>query len=324
MSIKCSLAPPFMVGGFILIVWYITFLGLSTEWGLMELCSIEEAFPNIGDTKSSTPFAGGKDSYASREERRAARKLAKKRKGAPAEKYAESVKADIPDPDRPAVERMESVDTVQKEKEAFALPVLPKASCLFSETGGSTYFGKWAEDDDVENFSTFSPSPTDDANYRLYPDFTKGDVLKGAAKAAGQGLPEPPMNDQWKPMTGAASYTAYYTENESTPAISETLSGTLSETLSGMLGQTPSPMRSQEPSPTKKAWNQEPENTKGPVGVNDTQGNGNDALLKRIDDLMGRLDDLEKKNVRDSQTEILMFVGTGLFILVSFEILTRR
>ena len=176
----------------------------------------------------------------------------------------------------------------------------------------------------MENFSTFSPSPTDDANYRLYPDFTKGDVLKGAAKAAGQGLPEPPMNDQWKPMTGAASYTAYYTENESTPAISETLSGTLSETLSGMLGQTPSPMRSQEPSPTKKAWNQEPENTKGPVGVNDTQGNGNDALLKRIDDLMGRLDDLEKKNVRDSQTEILMFVGTGLFILVSFELFTRR
>jgi len=265
----------------------------------MELCLIEEAFPNIGDTKSGIPFAGGKDSYASREERRAARKLAKKRKGAPAEKYAESVKADIPDPDRPAVERMESIDTVQKEKEAFALPVLPKASCLFSETGTPSYFGKWTEDDDVENFSTFSPSPTDDANYRLYPDFTKGDVLKGASKAAGEGLPEPPMNDQWKPMTEAASYTAYYAENEPAPAESRM-------------------------SQKKKDWNQESENTKGPVGVNDTKANGNDALLKRIDDLMGRLEDLEKKNVRDSQTEILMFVGTGLLILVSFEIFTRR
>ncbi len=43
----------------------------------MELCTIEDAFPNIG---GGTPFAGGKDGYSSREERRAARKLAKKNK----------------------------------------------------------------------------------------------------------------------------------------------------------------------------------------------------------------------------------------------------
>jgi len=265
----------------------------STERGSMELCTIEDAFPNIGgSTKSGTPFAGGKDGYSSREERRAARKLAKKNKVAAA--YSESVKADLPDPDRPAVERMEPVDTVQKEKEAFALPVLPKASCLFSDTGTPNYFGKWTEDDVEETFSSFNPSPKDDANYRLYPDFTKGDVLKGAAKAAGQTLPEPPLNDQWKPMTNAASYTAYESAESEEPKILQ-----------------------------KPQWNKMPEDTAGPVGVNDSI-KGNDALLKRIDELMGRLDQMEKKQVKDSQTEILMFVGTGLFILVSFELLTRR
>jgi prefoldin subunit 5 len=53
-------------------------------------------------------------------------------------------------------------------------------------------------------------------------------------------------------------------------------------------------------------------------------GNNQDALLKRIDELMGRLDQLEKKNKADSQNEILMFVGTGLFLLMSFELFSRH
>ena len=258
----------------------------------MELCTIEDAFPNIGGGKNDTPYAGGKDGYSTREERRAAKKLRAKRIKAEAQAEAQAV-----DPDRPAMERMEEIDTVQKEKEAFALPVLPKASCLFSESGMPKYFGKWAEDDVEEGFSTFSPSPSDDSNYRLYPDFTQGDKLKGAEKAAGQNLPEPPMNDQWKPITDAASYSAYYEQE-----------------MTGTQGSE-KPKRAKGPPPSDEV---------GPKASNDFGEGKNDALLRRIDELMGRLDQLEKKNVRDSQTEILMFVGTGLFILVSFEILTRR
>jgi hypothetical protein len=203
---------------------------------------------------------------------------------------------------------MKAVDSVQEQKESFALPVLPKASCLFSDTGigGSTnYFGK-SEDDIEEPFSSFTPSPTDDANYRLYPDFTKSDTLKGAEKAAGTILPEPPLADDWKPMTPAASYTAFFDElprNMNTKAKVDV-----------------------DPDWAVKAQSQGGySNIPGPVGVNDTLENqSQDALLKRIDELMGRLDQLEKKNVKDSQTEILMFVGTGLFLLMSFEIFGRR
>jgi len=46
--------------------------------------------------------------------------------------------------------------------------------------------------------------------------------------------------------------------------------------------------------------------------------------MNRVNELMGRLETLEKKRAQDSQTEILMFVGTGVFLLLSFELLTRR
>ena len=262
----------------------------------MDLCTLEDAFPNINEGSlakgSGFPFVGGKDSYSSKEERRAARKKAKKAKG-PALDYENSV-----DPDRPAVERMLPIDTVNQQKEAFALPVLPKASCLFSDTGTPTYFGSSLEDDTEEPFSSFSASPKDDANYRLYPDFTKSDELKGASKAAGATLPEPPLTDSWKPMTPAASYTAFFQE-------------------------IPQPKK-QPKAPEDPEWAMKARGS-GPIGINDTtQGNTQDALLKRIDELMGRLDQLEKKNVHDSQKEVLMFIGTGLFILVSFELFSRH
>jgi hypothetical protein len=279
----------------------------------MDLCSLEDAFPNIQNgsaTKiSDLPYVGGKDAFATKEERRAARKRAKKSK-------SPSV-----DPDRPAVERMAPVETVVEQKESFVLPILPKASCLFTDPGtppyftnggdseqaGSSYFGASGEDEIEEHFSTYSSSPREDINYRLQPDFTKSDMLKGAEKAASQPLPEPPLTDSWKPLTPGASYTSYFNE-------------------------IPNPKKkvkhdNPDPNYALQAQNlpQSGSSTTGPVAVNDTaELNNQDALMRRIDMLMGRLEQLEQKNKEDSQTEILMFVGTGLFLLMSFELLSRR
>jgi hypothetical protein len=263
----------------------------------MDLCSLEDAFPNIEggsvhSPKSELPYVGGKDSYSSKEERRAAKKLAKKAKML-LEKHRST------DPDRPAVERMEPVETVTEQKEGFVSPVLPKASCMFTDSGTPPYFGAWGDDDIEENFSGYSSSPREDINYRLQPDFTKSDQLKGAAKAASQPLPEPPLTDSWKPLTPGASYTSYFTE-------------------------VPKPKRvAALPGPQllPAKGSSAPE----PLAANDgIQLNNQDALIKRIDQLMGRLEQLEKKTKEDSQTEILMFVGTGLFLLMSFEIFARR
>ena len=281
----------------------------------MDLCALEDAFPNIDGgskwkKKSDSPFTGGKDDYSSREERRAARKRAKKAKG-PVLAYSDSVAQDLPptDPDRPAVERMAKVATVNEEKEGFALAVLPKASCLFSETGMPKYFGSGVDDDVEEGFASFSPAANDDANYRLYPDFTKAD-LKGVEKAASSPLPDPPLNDTWKPVTAGHSYTSFFDSASALVSASEPV---------------PTVVKAEKAKSAGSSAMSEPSSGSGPLSINDTTvGKGNDATQRRLDELIGRLDELERRRVRDSQTEILMFVGTGLFILVSFELFARR
>jgi hypothetical protein len=66
-----------------------------------------------------------------------------------------------------------------------------------------------------------------------------------------------------------------------------------------------------------------------PVGLTETvknkiPGDDNEVVNRKMQHLIGRLEQLEKERRQDSQTEILMFVGTGLFLLVSFELIRRR
>jgi hypothetical protein len=128
----------------------------------------------------------------------------------------------------------------------------------------------------------------------LQPDLKATFDLKGADKAAGA-LPEPNLDETWKPMSPAASYTAF---------------------LSGGAKETPGWSMNAE----QKKVTSIPEEVPAKVSKADQNG----MLMSRINELVGRLETLEKKKSQDSQTEILMFVGTGVFLLVSFEMLTRR
>jgi hypothetical protein len=46
-----------------------------------------------------------------------------------------------------------------------------------------------------------------------------------------------------------------------------------------------------------------------------------DLLLARIDALMGRIEALEQKKGQDTQQELLLFVGGGIALLLSFQLL---
>ena len=282
----------------------------------MDLCSLEEAFPNF-DTGSvhkgwqqggsAHPYVGGTDAKPTKEERRAARKLSKKMKG-PSLKYSDAnmpSQTEQTDPDRPGVKRMDAVENTEEQKESFKIPVLPKASCLFSESGTPTYFGS-DPDEDGEGFSSFSSVKGDNPNYMLEPDFSKTFDLKGVAKAAHTNLPDPNLEDAWKPMTPAASYTAFVPDDvERKPP-----GWSMNAEQKGAQVTPKTPLFQGENAlvnPEKK-------------GVSDDR----DVLLRRINDLVGRLENLEKKKSQNSQTEILMFVGTGMFLLLSFELLSRR
>jgi hypothetical protein len=224
------------------------------------------------------------------------------------------------------------------------IPVLPKASCLFSDSGYPSYFGK-GEDDEVEegyfNYSAGTGADGDDPAYRLEPDFTKTFDFKGVQKAAGGGLPVPNLEDGWKPMTaGASTYTAYTATGAAAgPAPKADALWSLSYEEPAPLFSAPAPraptgdLKRQGPVkvPTSLRGVEETaeEAAAGAAAasvlpVNANKAEDKDKLLARIDSLMGRLEMLEKKRTQDTQTELLAFIGTGLFLLLSLEVVMRR
>ena len=273
----------------------------------MELCSLEDAFPTIKSNSlrgTPPPAPGCKDATATKEERKAARKKAKKCKGPPLA-YLEATEQDIePDPDRPAVKRMGKVPSAQEEKEEFAMPVLPKASCLFTDPGYPSYFGK-GEDDVEEGFSSFTNVIGDDPNYRLDPKINDTFDLTGVDMPGGSpSLPVPNVTDVWKPMTPTGSYTAVFS---SLPLPGGTI-----------------PKRRLEDTIYKRQQEANDE-LPGPTAAeeSDTKDKTRDVLLQRIEELQGRLDHLEATKRKNSQNEILIFVGTGIFVLASLHMMRR-
>jgi hypothetical protein len=328
----------------------------------MDLCSLEDAFPNIHtgsvapprrkdrSTGSGTPYVGGTDAYATREERRAARKKAKRCK-APAEKYW--AQQDDVDPDRPAQIKMESVEAMTNGSvNLYAPPVgqqplvqpLPSSACL---VGGAvaaaspkppSYFGRGEEDpiEEGDGFSNYTGGymGEDDSSFRLYPDFKNMFDMKALEKVAGgkgllSGLPEPNLQDNWKPMAPGATYTAFFEQESPRPppqqARQEVATAPWSAddlrgdggTLSGLQGifggrAVPAAVVQRPPVADEPVL---------PAGGNKEEDR--DKLLARIDELMGRLEQMEAKRRTGQQHELLLFIGTGLFMLMSLNLAGR-
>lgn len=247
---------------------------------MAELCSLENAFPNIGKLG---PSVGGTDTVPTREERKAARKKAKRCKG-PA---LTALEADDPDPDR----LFSKMEEVPKESFQNALPKVPKPT--ESTSVFPSYFGKGL--DDEEGFSPYSAQAGDDPNYRLEPDFTKTFDTKGIEKAMGSLLPDPNLSDRWKPMT-ETTYTAFGKPKMPTAIGARPGWASIPEL------ETPAPKSRDE------SW---------------LSKDDKDEIIERMNTLVGRLDQMEKRRLQNTQTELLLFVGTGMLLLFTFELVSR-
>jgi len=274
----------------------------------MELCSIEDAFPKIGGHENSEqglPMSpsGCLDTKPSKEERRAAKKKAKRCKG-PALEYLEAQEGKVPDPDRPAVKRLgdvpafvsyaEAFPDISGSFEGFSIPKLISPNSATTTEGLPKYFLRG--DDDEEGFANYSGMQGDNPGYQLVPTAIPAFDGSGVEKAGS--LPAPNMDLNWKPINASKATTSYY---DAAPLAVE--SSNIANTVKTS-GTVPTP------STVKRET----------VVVNDQR----DMLLKQISELTKRLDDLEHKQpARDTQKELLMFVGTGIFLLVSFDLALR-
>ena len=355
----------------------------------MELCSIQDAFPDI---QGKNPAPGCTDVKSSKEERRAARKRAKKCKG-PSEDFLNTVD-DIPtDPDRPAVKRMGEIpafasyedafkDLSGAEFEGFKMPALPASNCLMSDPGYPSYFGKGLEDaaeeappvnwpssemakqqlssivkdtaalkdlvsgsrgigsgkDDefakmgsaigtkglalynsgTDHTPRGAMSPEDEGFTNMFND--SADTMlnetfeyefggKGAEKAgAVKTLPAPSLDDAWKPLTNAKTTTAFFTAKKPKGVVEPVEETALRpEKKLGITEKKSPPIHKPGAEP---AAGSDPEAMRG-------------QMAEQMRQLMKKFEDLEAKRQRDTKNEVLLFVGTGLFVLVSLDIVAR-
>jgi len=274
------------------------------EIGEMELCSIEDAFPKISQTDTSERkglMSEQNISKASREERRAAKKKARRCKG-PALEYVEATESLTPDPDRPAVKRLGEIPAfvsyadafpdISGNYEGFSIPKLTSASCLTNTENLPAYFGKG--EDDEEGFANYSGIDGDNPSYQLVPTAIPGFDSKGVEKA-GSALPAIPVALDWKPTTASKVKTAYF-------------DGTAAAEIDNTVEVKEPVVKPVEPVNRESSIN------------NDMRA----PLLRQIDELTQRLRELEQKQpTRNTQNELLMFIGTGIFLLVSFDIALR-
>ena len=266
----------------------------------MELCSLEDAFPKIerhDHSEKKELQATDPKTFSNREERRAARKRAKKCKG-PALTYlqadddADTTAVAPTDADRPAVKRLgeippfvayaEAFPDLSGMYEGFKIDTKLNASTQHINEGLPAYFGKGVEDE--EGFANYTEG--ENPGYRLIPE-----TLAGFEQKNPTDLPALSLKNNWKPIASAGAKTAFIPLAES-----ETKNNVASEAA-------PVPIHQADPSTAERA--------------------ARDKLLEKIQDLTRRLEDLERKTPRNTQQELLMFVGAGFFILVSFDIARR-
>jgi hypothetical protein len=190
--------------------------------------------------------------------------------------------ADV-DPDRPACKRMPYVEAFQ-DISANVLPGALKDVKKVAEAAKPVTVPNYFGKgvDDEDGFANYSNTIGDDPSYRLEPDFTQA--------FAGKGLQKP---------QGATTLPAPNLNDSWKPL-----------TANGV--PTASFLEIPQPPPPAVV-------ARAPQAVaSDEQ----DAMVRKIEFLYRRIAELDFQRSKNSQTEILMFVGTGLGLILMMHLLT--
>ena len=296
----------------------------------MELCSLEDAFPDIknnSDKPDKSERSKNDISGPSREERRAQRKKAKKCKGPPLAFL--NAQDDVPDPDRPALKRLGEIpaftaiedayrDLSENSFEGFKMPRLPASNATFTDAGLPDYFQGDDDDDHIKGFAQkegfANALESSDLKTNTSETFDYAPVLANNQKT----IPDPELNVNWKPTTSAKSNTAYYKPGSS---------GHKLESYTDSSKVQPAEERVSTNGMSLKAEHALAEQKRKseflPPRAHADPDSMRELMATQMKELERRMGDFESLNKRDTKNEILMFVGTGLFLLVSLDLIVR-
>lgn len=305
----------------------------------MDGCSLNEAFPSGG-----VGSVGCQDRISGDESRRQEKKKARRCRG-PASTYLDSGMNMVGavDPDRPATKPMAPVPvlntrtgltehtpvTQQYDYEGFVgemddlstiRKVVSQPNALQSQTAPS-FFGASPNEDVatggimkknlVENFTSSSAPFVDiigqDESYKLTPDFGTTFAMKGAQKAGGSSLKSESLNSQ---------ETSYLTPTQMMPnsILPFPNVDTFWKNNPKTGGQSSFFAKLRAPGGTPS----------GDIEDHDlpelqTQSSRHEVLTK-LDKIFARLDDMDSVKSENAQTEVLLFIMTGLGVIFLMDI----
>ena len=300
----------------------------------MKYCSLDDAFQSV----QGTPQAGCTDSDAARQARKEERRKARKSKIIPMGSYVDGSK-DIdrqhlnPLPDVPAMNpASDSFDSYNKAKHnshsnPSTNPYPPTTSQYDKDplddyskveyenhymtipvngnsvTASKRFFGAHGPTD--EPYADYTP---DDTNHLLQPDFTKAFRSGGTSRAGtSSALPPPQMDMYWKPLTPSGTETSFL---PSSTALSSFPSGMAS--VSSASSASASFTREHLPPhhSLRSAYQ------KGEISMDD--------VMKKLDTLFNKLDDMNHSTPEQLTSEMLMFISSGIFVLFLMDLLVKR
>jgi hypothetical protein len=285
----------------------------------MNYCSLDDAFQTTGDA----PSPGCQKDYSTREARKEERRKARRCKG-PAMEFLGlgGHNSEEKDPDRqhlhkpPVIPAMNPATGLREHYPVDAPqgslePFLPRndddpngdyvRSSLPLNIPGTTESQKpcpgrkkfFGADPDGDNFADYQP---DAKSYQLQPNFLKAFEEAGIAKAGtSDSLPNPSVNMFWKPLTPSGAQTSFF---EHLP---------------------PPGGKYYNPSTTKnKAY------SRAGNGVTNDSEYSNDEIMKKLDRLFARLDDMQTSSPEQITSELLMFISSGIFVMFLMDLLLKK
>lgn len=300
----------------------------------MEYCSIDDAFAPIGGGPASTGCKGSKAGEIARKEER---KKARRCKGPPLTFLEGSGDLPLTDPDRPALIPLPDTPPMNK-----ATGLIQHAPVDAPPREPFTDMSPEPQAEMAASFRSEQPMPELQAIYNKLPDLT---AIAGPNKALKGKLPkyfganydddlakkEVTMGDD-SVEEGFASFTNVIGDDPAyrlAPDFTSAFAGKGANKASGTdvlpIPSVRNVWKPLTPGGANTAFFDRLPSPGGEIPIGQVSaGVDKEELFRKLDSIYARLDDLETKRGENAQTETLLFIMSGIFILFSMDLLVKR
>jgi len=289
----------------------------------MEYCSIDDAFPPIGGGPANP---GCKDNKAGAVARKEERKKAKKCKGPPLTFLEGSGDAPLTDPDRPALIPLPDTPPMNPRTGLFQhAPVDAPQREPFEDMSPEP------QEELAASFRSEQPMPELQAIYNKLPALQD---IAGPNKPLKSKLPSyfGANYDDDAVEEGFASFTNIIGDDPGyrlSPDFTSAFAGKGVEKASGVdvlpIPSVKNVWKPLTPSGASTAFFNKLPSPGGEIPIGQVPSSyEKEELFRKLDSIYARLDDLETRRGENAQTETLLFIMSGIFVLFSMDLLVKR